>query len=306
MWKAGVQPFLPYHLFFLTVALGLIWIFNRSESIVAFVLLLLPVLGLIYSFRAYSNLHTHAEENRKLALRNERLAMQAVAALVTTLDAKDDYTARHSAAVAQWATELAGDMELSEHEVELAHLAGLLHDVGKIGIPDKVLKGNGSLDDAARASIETHPRKGSDILRSIDDFREVAQVVLYHHERYDGSGYPTGASAEEIPLISRIIGVADSYSAMMSDRPYRKQLSLDIARAELMFNRGTQFDPQVVDRFVQLLDRHSDAYQRGLEADFNLEFQKVKYMRELPVEGEAVEGEAAEGAQVPGAVRVSS
>ena len=147
--------------------------------------------------------------------------MQAVAALVNTLDAKDNYTSRHSAAVAQWATELAGDMGLSEHEVELTHLAGLMHDVGKIGIPDRVLKGEGSLDETDRAIINTHSAKGAEILEDIDDFREVARVILYHHERYDGRGYPFGAAGEDIPLISRIIGVADSYSAMMSDRPYR-------------------------------------------------------------------------------------
>ncbi len=285
-WREGFQPFLPYHLFFLTVSVGLIWIFNRSESIVTFLLLLLPVLGLIFSFRSYSNLRTQVQENRRLALRNERLAMQAIAALVSSLDAKDDYTAGHSAAVAQWATALAADMGLSEHEVELTHLAGLMHDVGKIGIPDRVLKGNGSLDEIDRAIIATHSRKGSEILGAIDDFREVAQVVLYHHERYDGGGYPMGAAGNDIPFISRIIGVADAYSAMMSDRPYRKKLPLQVAKEQLEIHRGTQFDPQLVDRFLDMLARHDESYQRGEQADFRLEFQKVKFMRDLPDEGE--------------------
>ncbi len=266
LWREGLQPFLPYQLFFLTVSLGLIWIFNRTDSIIAFLLLLLPVLGLIFSFRAYSRLLNQVTENSRLALRNERLAMQAVAALVNTLDAKDNYTSRHSAAVAQWATELAGDMGLSEHEVELTHLAGLMHDVGKIGIPDRVLKGEGSLDETDRAIINTHSAKGAEILEDIDDFREVARVILYHHERYDGRGYPFGAAGEDIPLISRIIGVADSYSAMMSDRPYRERLPLDVAREQLELNRGTQFDPQLVDRFLALLGRHDEAYQLGEQA----------------------------------------
>jgi hypothetical protein len=282
LWREGVQPFLPYHLFFLAVSLGLVWIFNRSQSIVAFLLLLLPVLGLIYSFRAYSAMRDQVIENQNLALRNERLAMQSIAALVTTLDAKDNYTSRHSAAVAQWATALAEDMGLKQQEIELTHLAGLMHDVGKIGISDRVLKGEGPLDNAGRAEINTHPRVGSDILAGIDAFRELAQVILYHHERYDGKGYPLGAKGEEIPLISRIIGVADAYSAMMMDRPYRSRLPLDVAKDELRKNRGTQFDPRVVDHFLQILERSEVAYQLGEQADFKLEFQKVKFMRGLP------------------------
>lgn len=287
LWRRGVQPFLPYHLFFLAVSLGLVWIFNRSQSVVAFLLLLLPVLGLIFSFRAYSRLRDQALENEQLALRNERLAMQAIAALVNTLDAKDDYTSRHSAAVAQWGTAIAEDMGLSPREVELTHLAGLMHDVGKIGIPDRVLKGVGPLDDEGRALINTHPQVGANILADLDDFRDVARVVLYHHERYDGMGYPQGVAGEAIPLISRIIGVADAYSAMMMDRPYRDRLPVSVARGQLEQNRGTQFDPVVVDHFLALLERHSVAYQQGQKADFNLEFQKVKFMRQLPEEAPA-------------------
>ena len=120
----------------------------------------------------------------------------------------------------------------------------------------------------------------------------MARVILYHHERYDGRGYPFGAAGEDIPLISRIIGVADSYSAMMSDRPYRERLPLDVAREQLELNRGTQFDPQLVDRFLDLLGRHDEAYQRGEQADFKLEFQKVKFMRDLPLGEEGAEAAA--------------
>ncbi len=280
--RQGFQPFLPYHLFFLAVSLGLVWIFNRSQSIIAFLLLLLPVLGLIFSFRAYNALRTQAAENKALALRNQRLAMQSIAALLNSVNAKDHYTSRHSAAVAQWATAIAERMGLSPGEVELTHLASLMHDVGKIGIPDRVLKGSGPLDLSDRALMNTHPQLSYDILSDIDDFRDVARVVLHHHERYDGFGYPQGVVGEEIPLISRIISVADSYSAMMMDRPYRDRLPVSVAKDELRKNRGTQFDPRVVDEFLTLLEEHYTAYQMGDEADFKLEFQKVKFLRELP------------------------
>jgi HD-GYP domain-containing protein (c-di-GMP phosphodiesterase class II) len=123
------------------------------------------------------------------------------------------------------------------------------------------------------------------------EFREVAKVVLYHHERYDGNGYPVGLAGEEIPFISRILCVADSYSAMVSDRPYRSKLSTEIAVSELVKNKGTQFDPKVVDVFLELLKSHDDDYRRGDKVDFLLEFQQVKFLRERELPPEA-EGEA--------------
>ena len=141
---------------------------------------------------------------------------------MTALDVKDNYTARHSAAVALWATDIAQAMALSKHEQNITHLASLVHDVGKIGVPDEVLNFPGKLERDAWLLVETHCQNGHKILKTIDQFGELAEVILYHHERYDGSGYPVGLVGEAIPLISRIICAADSYSAMVSDRPYRK------------------------------------------------------------------------------------
>jgi HD-GYP domain-containing protein (c-di-GMP phosphodiesterase class II) len=295
-WLQVIRPFLPFALFFLTISLSLITVYQvyyaqrvaQSVSGVAgysallVVVSLLPVFGLIYAFRAFARQRSLATSNARLAVRNERLALQAVASQITALDLKDDYTARHSAAVAQWASDIAQVMGLGEREQSLTHLASLLHDVGKIGIPDEVLKSPVKLDRVNWSLIEGHCFNGYKILKNIDEFDELATVVLHHHERFDGSGYPRGLKAEKIPLASRIICVADSYSAMVSNRPYGPALLPEIAVAELEIKRGAQFDPEVVDQFLRLLDSSDESYRRGENADFLMEMQRVKFLRDLP------------------------
>jgi hypothetical protein len=299
VWREAFQPFLPFHFFFLAISLGLIYIYrvyvlrpggvSTIYSSLLIMLCLLPVLGLIYAFRAYAHQRELAQHNARLALRNERLFLQAVKSQVTALDIKDNYTARHSAAVARWATDIAQGMALSKHEQNIAHLASLVHDVGKIGVPDEVLNYPGRLESAPWALIEAHCQNGHRILKTIDQFGELAEVILYHHERYDGSGYPVGLIGENIPLLSRIICVADSYSAMVSDRPYRKALPAEVAQGELRKHAGSQFDPVVVEHFLKILGEHDGAYQRGELADFDLEFSSDRFLRELP--HESVEAE---------------
>ncbi len=249
-------------------------------------LCLLPVVGLIYSFRAYGRQHGLAKRNARLAVRNERLALQAVVSLIYALDLKDNYTAQHSAAVAQWAGDIAEAMGLNEYDVNLTHMASLLHDVGKIGVSEQLLRSPEKLSAENWVEVEGHCQHGYKILRQIDQFDEPATVVLHHHERFDGNGYPYGLSGESIPLASRIISVADSYSAMISDRPYGPPLPAEIAQAELEYRKGTQFDPQVVDCFLGLLGRSDTAYVMGEKADFRLEVQAVKFLRDLPAESE--------------------
>lgn len=308
-WSEGFQPFIPFHFFFLAISLGLISIYRayvlavpagspglQLKSTLLIVVSLLPVIGLIYAFRAYAHQRELARYNARLASRNERLALEAVASLVTALDVRDNYTRKHSAAVARWAMDMAEKFGLSEYEVSLTHVASLMHDVGKIVMLDDALKSSGKLDSIGRAMVEKHSRDGANILSKIGEFRELAKVVLYHHERYDGKGYPLGLVGEEIPFISRIICAADSYSAMVSDRPYRAALSTEVAISELVNNKGTQFDPVVVDCFLELLETHDEAYRRGDKVDFLLEFQKVKFLREreLPPEADGeTEGAAA-------------
>jgi HD-GYP domain-containing protein (c-di-GMP phosphodiesterase class II) len=133
------------------------------------------------------------------------------------------------------------------------------------------------------ALVESHCVNGHKILSTIDQFDELARVVLHHHERWDGAGYPGRLQGEAIPLVSRIICVADSYSAMVSDRPYRKALPVELARGELDRQKGSQFDSEVVDCFLYVLGSRDDAYQHGEAADFTVELQKVKFLRELPI-----------------------
>jgi hypothetical protein len=302
--REAFQPFIPFHFFFLAISLGLIYIYRlyatsdagRSNlySTLLIVLCLLPVLGLVYAFRAFAHQRGLAQHNARLALRNERMALQVAAAMVNAVDAKDNYTASHSAAVAQWATDIAETLSMSEHEVKVTQLASLMHDVGKIGIRDEVLGYPGKLDSKGWEQVKTHCQIGEGILNPIEGWSQLATVVLYHHERYDGTGYPMGVAGEKIPLISRIICVADSYSAMVSDRPYRARLPVSVAKSELAANKGTQFDPLVVDTFLTVLEQHDEYYQRGEQVDFLKQFQKVKFLRELPPEPEE-DGIAASG-----------
>lgn len=297
-WREAVKPFLPFNAFFVAISIGIIYMYRQYAaadtvpsslySACLTALGALPVAGLVYAFKAYSSQMKLAQSNARLAIRNERLALQAIASQITALDLKDNYTAGHSAAVSNWATDIASEMGLSSHDVNVTHLAGLLHDVGKIGVPDEVLNCPGKLDPVSWAMVETHCTNGFRILSNIDQFEELANVVLCHHERWDGRGYPDRLRGEAIPLVSRIICVADSYSAMVSDRPYRKALEPHAAKNELVGHRGSQFDPTVVDCFIEILDRHDATYQNGESADFKVEFQKVKFLRDLPVEAEDV------------------
>ena len=152
---------------------------------------------------------------------NERLqrANLFAGALVATLDARDRYTAGHSAAVAIYARDIAERLALPDEKVNVAHLCGLVHDIGKIGLPPGLLEGALTLEE--RRMMERHSEIGEGILCKVADYAEIAKIVRHHHERVDGQGYPDGLSGDEIPMIARILAVADAYNAMTSDRPYR-------------------------------------------------------------------------------------
>lgn len=187
---------------------------------------------------------------------NERLEAANISfatALVTTLDARDRYTAGHSALVARYARDIAQRLGLSEEEQRLAHLCGLVHDIGKIGLPPGLLEKPGPLSLEERRQMEQHPVIGERILAKVDDYAEIALIVRHHHERIDGQGYPDGLSDGQIPVISRIIAVADAYDAMTSDRPYRGPMPSRVARLRLAQAVGSQFDTNVILAFEALL-----------------------------------------------------
>jgi putative nucleotidyltransferase with HDIG domain len=264
------RPYLPFHVFFLLLSLGLVYSFeNQGRGV--FVLLFLPVLGLIYAFRSFGR-------QKELTQSLERFSLQMAASMITALDLKDNYTAQHSAAVAQYSFDLARRLGLSPRQRGLAHLAGLLHDLGKISVPDRVLNSLERLADDEWDIVRGHSLAGQKVLSNMHEFEELGLIVLHHHERFDGTGYPYGLCGEEIPILSRIVAVADSYSAMVSDRPYRGRRSPEDASAELEKQSGGQYDPRVVAAFIEVLEDESEEYRRSEHIDFHLQFQKVRFL----------------------------
>jgi len=162
-------------------------------------------------------------------------------------------------------------MGLSEHEQALAHLCGLVHDVGKICLPAGLLEKPGALSLDERREMERHSTIGEEILRNVDDYGEIAEIVRSHHERFDGTGYPDCVSGEEIPLLARIIAVADAYNAMTSDRPYRDAMPSRVARLRLAQAVETQFDTSVVAAFEAILAMAPESYRLGLGDAFGVQ-----------------------------------
>jgi putative nucleotidyltransferase with HDIG domain len=200
--------------------------------------------------------------------RLERANLSFATALVATLDARDRYTAGHSTAVAIYARDVAKRLGLEAAEQELVHLCGLVHDVGKIGLPAGLLEKPGALSLVERRQMEEHSAIGEGILRNVDDYGEIAKIVRHHHERVDGEGYPDRLTGEDIPLLARIIAVADAYNAMTSDRPYRDAMPSRVARLRLAQAVETQFDTAVVAAFEAILASSSDDYRLAREPEF--------------------------------------
>ncbi|KSV17975.1 diguanylate cyclase [Dehalococcoides mccartyi] len=180
-------------------------------------------------------------------------AMSIIYALAATVDAKDHYTYGHSRKVSEYAVALAEILKLPEEKVENIRAAGLLHDIGKIGVPDHILTKPSALDDEEWEPIKTHPELGVEILKRIIDLVNCLPAILHHHEHFDGSGYPFGLKGENIPLEARILSIADAYDAVTSPRPYRTQLHTEQAIAELKRCAGSQFDPALVDIFCRVI-----------------------------------------------------
>ncbi len=233
-------------------------------------LFLFPALVAQKLFLLYNEQRSTAEELTRSLARQERAHLQFASTLVAALDADDEYTAGHSAAVAVYARDIAERLGLSEDQQRLAHLAGLVHDVGKIGLSDGLLEKPGPLGFQERLEMEQHVVIGEHILANVEDYAEIAGIVRTHHERVDGTGYPDGLTLEEIPLLARIIAVADAYNAMTSQRSYREAMPSSIARIRLARGVDTQFDTAVVAAFESILAVATEEYRSGQGADFRL------------------------------------
>ena len=180
-------------------------------------------------------------------------SLATIQALAAAVDAKDSYTQGHSRRVAEYATALAHYMGAGEAEQDLLYTTGTLHDVGKIGVPDAILKKPGRLNDEERQIMETHPILGEVIVRKAPQLADTLPGVRHHHERWDGRGYPDGLAGTAIPRMARFLAVADTYDAMTSDRPYRKGMPQETALNEIYRGAGTQFDPDMAPAFVELM-----------------------------------------------------
>jgi len=191
------------------------------------------------------------EEIREAASTNRELFVGTIRMLANAIDAKDPYTRGHSERVAYYTTLVAKELGMSDTEIENVHLAGLIHDVGKIGIEDRILRKPAALTDDEYEIMKQHPTKGAQILDAVPKLKALAGPGLMHHENVDGSGYPDGLKGDEIPLLGRMVSVADAFDAMTTDRPYSKAMTFEAALARLQFLAGKKFDSQCVDAMTR-------------------------------------------------------
>lgn len=209
----------------------------------------------------------------------KELFIQTVTALSEAVDAKDRYTSGHSKRVAEYSRMIAARMGKSKEEQEEIYRAGLLHDVGKIRIPNEIINKPGRLTDEEYNIIKIHPVTGYHILRGISGSNLIAIAAKYHHERYDGKGYPNGLTGEKIPEAARILGIADAYDAMTSNRSYRDALPQDVVRGEIEKGKGIQFDPEIADIMLQMIDE---------DKDYSLKQEEFTHKKILAVDDEAM------------------
>jgi response regulator RpfG family c-di-GMP phosphodiesterase len=212
---------------------------------------------IIKPFRIATIQHTveKALNHRALILENRRLqenSLNVLRTMVNVLEQRDSYTAGHSRRVTEIALAIAARLELPEPEVKTLRLAGLIHDVGKIGIEDTILRKPGRLTEEEFAAIRTHPERGVQIIEPLDFLRGALPIVRHHHEYFDGCGYPAGLAGDAIPLGARIVAVADTYDAITSSRAYRVARPQEAALAELSRCSGSQFDPELVEAFLDI------------------------------------------------------
>ena len=206
------------------------------------------------------------QEIKESLLKTEKLTYQIMETLVQTIEAKDQYTKGHSKRVAQYSKLIAQRKGMNEEEQKSIYNMGMLHDIGKIGIADNIINKRGKLTDSEYSMIKSHSVVGYNILKNMNEIKDIEYGARWHHERYDGKGYPDGLAGEEIPLYARIIAVSDAYDAMTSNRSYRSVLSQKKVRSEIEKGRGYQFDPEIADIMLEIIDE---------DIDYNMRQEKV-------------------------------
>ncbi|HWE14150.1 MAG TPA: HD domain-containing phosphohydrolase [Solirubrobacteraceae bacterium] len=229
---------------------------------------------------AFSYMTHLLQQSRQRAKQYVALSWGVLAGLMRSLDIRDERTARHSAAVARFARDIAHTMGMGEAECELAHTAGLLHDIGRFALSDRVAERGRTLTEEDWVAIQSHPELGADMLRDLGMYGPVAEIVLAHHERIDGRGYPSGLAENEIPEIAKIISVAEVYDTLTASDTYRTQMSSFEALTELRRVAGTQVDARYVDVLANLLRGEGVEYRHADMADFDVELDMERRINE--------------------------
>jgi len=272
-------PTMPTELAIGLLTAAVTFVYHRED---VWALTLLVVIAFIFQYLLGTTMSSLRRKD-ELELRTQQLASLQVGLLSTvlqTLSMRDKMTARHSAAVARYARAVAEDLGLSRREQEIIHTAALLHDIGKFIFPDDILLADAKLTDEQFDIVRRHPEQGARLVQRIEGYGPVAEVILAHHERIDGRGYPHRISGEEIPLGSRIISVADTYDVMTSRDSYRVPVSSAEAVAELRRVSGTQLDAEIVETFVRLLSEGNLSFRHVDDADFERELDFEQRVRD--------------------------
>ena len=266
-----LPPVLPSELISAVFAVGLVK-FYESLGLVALVFFALLLGTFQYILRELL-----LSQQRSDQLASFQVGM--LSTLVHTLDLRDRMTARHSAAVARYAREIARATGCSEEEQELVHTAGLLHDLGKFVFPDSILKGATKLSDEDWEIVKSHPEQGARLVSQIDGYGPVAEIIRAHHERIDGTGYPAGLRGDQIPKLARMIAVADTYDVMTARDSYREPVPSEDALAELRRVADAQLDAEYVEVFAELIGETGVGFHHGEDADFDRELQIERRVR---------------------------
>ncbi|HWM53831.1 MAG TPA: HD-GYP domain-containing protein [Solirubrobacterales bacterium] len=268
--KTALFPLLPSELMASLMALAVAFLYVQV-GLVGVALFGVVLVTFQYLLGALLVSQQRAEELERRSKQLASFQVGMLSAMLRTLDLRDQMTARHSAAVARYSRAIAQRAGFSRQEEELVHIAALLHDIGKFILPDRILKANVPLTDEDWMLIRRHPQQGARVVSSLDGYGPVAEVILAHHERIDGKGYPRGLEGDEIPELARIISVADTYDVMTARDSYRTPVSTHDAMQELRRVAGKQLDARFVEIFIELLEGKDVSFQHGEAADFEKE-----------------------------------
>ncbi len=268
--RTALIPLLPSELAAAMMAVGVAFIYDQI-GIAGVALFGIVLVTFQYLLGALLLSQQRAEELEKRSKQLASFQVGMMSALLRTLDLRDQMTARHSAAVARYSRAIAQRAGYERRDAELVHIAALLHDIGKFILPDRILKANVPLTDEDWMLIRRHPAQGAKVVSSVDGYGPIAEIILAHHERIDGKGYPRGISGDDIPELARIISVADTYDVMTARDSYRSPVSSFEAIQELRRVAGKQLDARFVEIFIELLEGKDLSFRHGEDADFEKE-----------------------------------